>query len=155
MADLDLKQRIELWGKYEDIAMHFNELLIRLRTQALGAVATIVTAAGFLVSRGSTSVAEEPWWAVLVVSLLLLIAWCTLWMIDLFYYCKLLRGAVNSLLKLERESDGVLDLSTNIEQLFRPPNEHERRLNWPLWAFYGPIALFLLTVTVFSIWKVI
>jgi hypothetical protein len=44
---MDFKERMELWGKYEDIAMHFNELLIRLRTQALGAVATIVTAAGY------------------------------------------------------------------------------------------------------------
>jgi hypothetical protein len=25
----------ELWDKYEQIAMHFNDLLIRLRTQAL------------------------------------------------------------------------------------------------------------------------
>jgi hypothetical protein len=66
------EQRIKLWDKYEQIAMHFNELLIRLRTQALGAVATIVTAAGFLVSRESV----EPWWAVSVVSVLLLIAWC-------------------------------------------------------------------------------
>src|ERR1700726_4191555 len=120
---MDFKERMELWDKYEDIAMHFNELLIRLRTQALGAVATIVTAAGFLVGRGSASVTDEPWWAVSAVSLLLLIAWCTLWMIDLFYYCKLLRGAVNSLLKLERESEGMIDLSTNIERLFRTPDE--------------------------------
>jgi hypothetical protein len=59
---MDLNQRIELWDKYEKIAMHFNELLIKLRTQALGAVATIVTAAGFLVSRQSASIADEPWW---------------------------------------------------------------------------------------------
>jgi hypothetical protein len=89
------------------------------------------------------------------VSLLLLIAWCTLWMIDLFYYCKLLRGAVNSLLKLERESEGMIDLSTNIERLFRTPDELERRLNWPLWAFYGPIAAFLAFVTGFSVWKTV
>jgi hypothetical protein len=152
---MDLNQRIELWDKYEKIAMHFNELLIKLRTQALGAVATIVTAAGFLVSRQSASIADEPWWAVSAVSSLVLIAWCTLWMIDLFYYCKLLRGAVNSLLRLERESGGTIDLSTNIERLFRPPDEHETRLNWPLWAFYGPIAAFLLVVTVFSIYKAV
>jgi hypothetical protein len=28
----------KLWSKYEDIAMHFNELLIKLRVQALGGV---------------------------------------------------------------------------------------------------------------------
>lgn len=31
----------EVWTKYEDIAMHFNDLLIKLRTQALGGVAAI------------------------------------------------------------------------------------------------------------------
>jgi hypothetical protein len=71
------------------------------------------------------------------VSSLVLIAWCTLWMIDLFYYCKSLRGAVNSLLRLERESGGTIDLSTNIERLFRPPDEHET------------------VVTVFSIYKAV
>jgi hypothetical protein len=76
-------------------------------------------------------------------------------MIDLFYYCKLLQGAVNSLLRLERESGGIIDLSTNIERLFRPPDERETRLNWPLWLFYGPIGAFLLFVTAFSIWKAV
>jgi hypothetical protein len=35
----------DVWEKYEDIAMHFNDLLIRLRTQALAAVAAISTLA--------------------------------------------------------------------------------------------------------------
>ena len=33
----------DLWTKYEDIAMHFNDLLIKLRTQALAAVAALTT----------------------------------------------------------------------------------------------------------------
>lgn len=33
--------QFELWKSYEDVAMHFNDLLIRLRTQALAALATI------------------------------------------------------------------------------------------------------------------
>jgi hypothetical protein len=36
----------DLWAKYEDIAMHFNDLLIRLRTQALAAVAALITLVG-------------------------------------------------------------------------------------------------------------
>src|SRR5664280_1831888 len=45
----------DVWEKYEDIAMHFNDLLIRLRTQALAAVAaisTLVTAPPCRPSRG-------------------------------------------------------------------------------------------------------
>ena len=33
----------KLWSKYEDIAMHFNELLIKLRVQALGGLTISVT----------------------------------------------------------------------------------------------------------------
>ena len=36
----------ELWEKYEEIAMHFNDLIIRLRTQALAGVAALSTLVG-------------------------------------------------------------------------------------------------------------
>jgi hypothetical protein len=144
---VDAEQQVNLWDKYERIAMHFNELLIRLRTQALGAVATIVTAAGFLVNR---QISDEPWWAVSAVSLLLLIAWCTLWMIDVCYYSRLLRGAVNALLKVEKESDGRINLSTEIERLFGTPNENAFRLNWQVYVFYVPVFIFLLAATVIA-----
>jgi hypothetical protein len=36
----------DLWAKYEDITMHFNDLLIRLRTQALAGVAALSTLVG-------------------------------------------------------------------------------------------------------------
>jgi hypothetical protein len=41
---------LALWKEYEGVAMHFNELLIRLRTQALGGVAAISAITGFLSS---------------------------------------------------------------------------------------------------------
>lgn len=148
---MESTQRIELWEKCEQVAMHFNELLIRLRTQALGAVATIVTAAGFLVSR-QMPLSAEPWWAVSAVSVLLLLAWCTLWMIDVCYYSRLLRGAVNCLLKIERESHGELDLSSSIERLFRSTNENEAWHNWPVYFFYIPIAIFLVAASATSLY---
>jgi hypothetical protein len=141
---VDAEQQIRLWDKYEKVAMHFNELLIRLRTQALGAVATIVTATGFLMSHQPS---DEPWWAVSAVSLLLLIAWCTLWMIDVCYYSRLLRGAVNALLKIEKENGGLIYLSTEVERLFGTPNEGAFRLNWPVYVFYVPVFIFLLAAT--------
>jgi hypothetical protein len=137
------EQLISIWDKYENIAMHFNGLLIHLRTQALGAVATVVTAAGFLFTRSP----NEPWWAVFAVSLLLLLAWCTLWMIDVCYYSRLLLGAVNALIKIEKQSDGALDLSTQVQKLFGVPREDSARLNWQIYVFYMPIALFLFCAT--------
>lgn len=145
---MEQEHLIRLWDKYESIAMHFNELIIRLRTQALGGVATIVTVAGFLVGREPS---KEPWWVISGVAVLLFIAWCTLWMIDVCYYSRLLRGAVNALLKIEKESDGLIYFSTSIEKLFGPPDENAARLSWQTKAFYVPIAVFLMAVTFISI----
>jgi hypothetical protein len=36
----------EVWKDYEEIAMHFNDLLIKLRTQALGGVAALSALVG-------------------------------------------------------------------------------------------------------------
>ena len=42
-----------LWEKYEDIAMHFNDLLMRLRTQALAGIAAISTLVGIFTKAGT------------------------------------------------------------------------------------------------------
>ncbi|WP_045057133.1 hypothetical protein [Aliterella atlantica] len=39
----EFKEIFQVWREYENIAMHFNELLIKLRVQALGAIAIIGT----------------------------------------------------------------------------------------------------------------
>lgn len=140
---MESEQLISIWDKYEHIAMHFNGLLIHLRTQALGAVATVVTAAGFLLTRSP----NEPWWAVFAVSLLLFLAWCTLWMIDVCYYSRLLLGAVNALIKIEKQSGELLELSTQVQKLFGVPREDATRLNWQIYLFYMPVAAFLLCAT--------
>jgi hypothetical protein len=142
---VESEQLILIWDKYEQIAMHFNGLLIHLRTQALGAVATIVTAAGFLLTR-SPEPLKHQWWAVCAVSVLLFFAWCTLWMIDVCYYSRLLLGAVNALVKIEKQSGGLLDLSTQVQKLFGVPREDATRLNWQIYAFYMPVGLFLVCV---------
>jgi hypothetical protein len=43
----------ELWAKYEEIVMHFNDLLIRLRIQALGGVAALSTLLGIFGKSGA------------------------------------------------------------------------------------------------------
>jgi hypothetical protein len=60
----DLKT-FEVWKKYEEVAMHFNDLLIRLRTQALGGVTAIATLAAVIV-RGD--IASDLRWDVLTAS---------------------------------------------------------------------------------------
>jgi hypothetical protein len=73
-----------LWKSYEGVAMHFNDLLIRLRTQALGGVAALATLAGVLV-RGD--LAPKLRCGVLAGAfLLLLLFWVAVWILDMRYY---------------------------------------------------------------------
>jgi hypothetical protein len=139
---------LKLWMKYEEIAMHFNDLLIRLRTQTLGGAATIVTAAGFLTSRQSTPAVSEPWGAVAAVSILLLLAWVTIGIIDFYYYSKLLRGAVVGLIEIEKLSKGRIKFSHRVEQVVSGSSDIslsdlENRTDWKAILFYSPIAVFL------------
>ncbi len=46
----------KLWEKYEDIAMHFNDLLMRLRTQTLAGIAAVSALVGVFAKEGSTRV---------------------------------------------------------------------------------------------------
>jgi hypothetical protein len=153
------EQLVQLWIKYEQIAMHFNDLLIKLRTQALGGVATIVTAAGFLASRqtAATSAAEE-WEAVAMVSVLLWFGWITVWLIDVCYYSRLLRGAVVALLDLEKKTKGAIDFSHTVEKVVRKTKQVsledlQRGSGWQVKLFYVPVGTFLTLVACWSVWK--
>src|SRR5687768_9888149 len=44
-----------LWKEYEGIAMHFNDLLLKIRTQSLAAVAAFATIAGVLLKGDDVS----------------------------------------------------------------------------------------------------
>jgi len=110
----------EAWKEYEHVAMHFNDLLLRLRTQALAAVAAFTTIAGVLLTSASIGT-QVRWEAVLAVFLALTFFWIAIWVLDLRYYNRLLLGAVEALLDIEEASSGKrriegLSLSTLIEQ---------------------------------------
>lgn len=152
------EQLVQLWIKYEEITMHFNDLLIKLRTQALGGVATIVTAAGFLASRQTATSTAEEWEAVALVSVLLLVGWITVWLIDVCYYSRLLRGAVVALLDIEKKTKGAIDFSQTVEKVVRKTKQVsledlERGSGWQVKLFYIPVGTFLTAVACWSIWK--
>src|SRR6516165_9651233 len=91
-----------VWKEYEGVAMHFNDLLIRLRTQALGGVAALAALAAVMV-RGD--LAPSLRWSVLACAFILLILfWVAVWILDLRYYNRLLHGAVKALLEIEEAS---------------------------------------------------
>jgi hypothetical protein len=102
-----------LWNKYEDVAMHFNDLIMRWRLQAIGGLAGLVTLAGFVV--GDAATLHVRYRAMLIFSGVLMLGWIAVACIDLFYYRRLLQGAVDAILELERKTEGRITLSLKIE----------------------------------------
>jgi hypothetical protein len=96
--------RFELWKEYEGVAMHFNDLIIKLRSQSLGGVAAIATLAA-VVARNDTT-AELRWGLLTGAFALLCVFWVAVWILDMGYYNRLLHGAVEALLTIESESQG-------------------------------------------------
>lgn len=93
--------------------MHFNGLIMRWRLQAIGGLAGLVTAAGFIVAN-----VDDPgmrYRAMLLLAMTLTCGWIGVAYIDLKYYSQLLYGAVEALLRLERKVPDV-QMSTLIER---------------------------------------
>lgn len=172
-TDFDL---FTVWKEYEAIAMHFNDLLLKIRTQSLAAVAAFGTAAGLLL-RGENISHELRWGALTAVFFALCVFWVAIWILDFAYYNRLLLGAVKALVWIERESkksnrtSGIY-ISTLIEQavarrkpaeqaaafddseyqaaILADPAKHEDlRLKWGRWTFY--VLVFALLVGLLSL----
>ena len=81
----------EVWKEYQKIAMHFNDLLMRLHSQSLAAVAAFAALAGVILR---TDVDPTLRWDALVgVFGVLLLFWIAIWILDFAYYNRLLIGA--------------------------------------------------------------
>jgi hypothetical protein len=93
-----------LWEKYEDVAMHFNELIIRLRTQALGGLTGVVALSGLAINFAQKPDSRAQWVILCGTLIFFSIAWVALWVLDLGYYDKLLSGAVDAILEHEKRT---------------------------------------------------
>jgi hypothetical protein len=111
----------KVWNQYEAMAMHFNDLLMRLRSQSLGAAAAFATAAAVLLKNDSAGT-DVRWGPLTAVFLFLLGFWIAIWFLDFCYYNRLLLGAVAALEEVEAVSRqgarrvSELSLSTRIEE---------------------------------------
>jgi len=110
-----------VWAKYEDVAMHFNDLLMRLRTQALAGVAAISAVVGIF-TKSDTAAIQLDWIVAGWLFIALAMFWIAIACLDLLYYNRLLLGAVNAITSLERQLKAAafsgIDLSTHIEAEF-------------------------------------
>ncbi len=107
---------LEAWKVSEDVAMHFNGMLLGFRLKAIGGIA--VGAVGAVISTGFKfgGLANRA-----VISTLfagLAVIWLLIWAADFRYYYRLLAGAVDELLRLERRL-GNVHLSHLIERRVR------------------------------------
>jgi hypothetical protein len=147
-----------VWKKYQDIAMHFNDLLIRLRTQALAAVGTVATIIGILARRGENQ--HVSWEMIAYAFAFLVFFWIAVWVLDFCYYNRLLSGAVAALLQLESLSKESLyvrhiNMSTKIEDSVAadlPKNPMSSHLNLGRWLFYVIVMLVLVVALVVSLY---
>jgi hypothetical protein len=153
----------DLWAKYEDIAMHFNDLLIRLRTQALAAVAALSTLVGIFTKTDPNSV-HISWEVATGVFGLLTVFWIAIWAIDRCYYNRLLIGAVIALRDIEAESkktypNVAINLSTRIEEYVAHPFSDARpwrerfQAKLGVRAFYLIVLIALIAGMVFCYWQ--
>jgi hypothetical protein len=105
---------VALWWHYEELAMHFNGLIMQFRVQVLGGAGAIGVFAGYLINshqikderlrdRLRAMVALGLWVLILAAALL-----------DVFYYRLLLEGAVTAIIELERKYPDI-HISTEIE----------------------------------------
>ena len=135
----DRDYTLALWSQYEEVAVHFNDLIMRWRLQAIGGLAALITAAGFVVADVTC---DTRYRAMLLLSTVLFFGWIAVACIDLFYYRRLLAGAVESLLALERRTPDIR-LSTDIERAAKRGGELAPRV------FYG---FGLLPIIVLIVW---
>ena len=145
------------WKEYQAVAMHFNDLLLRLRTASLAAVGAFATIAGVVIK---TDVDSHLRWATLAgVFALLGCFWVAIWVLDFLYYNRLLIGAVDALIELEEKSAqtgrvSALTLSTKIERVVaegRLPNKGKLGRESARWWFYGIVFTVLLFGFAFSL----
>lgn len=122
--------KLDAWEKHEKIAMHFNDLILKLRIQALAALATLITVGGVLL-KVIPSEDPIPWGIVTSLFAVFLAFWIAIWLLDFKYYNLLLMGSIDSLLKLEDEINSnkeiTFDMSHKIEDsvLGKPPTHRQ------------------------------
>ncbi len=139
--ELTPDQQIELWFHYEEIAMHFNGLIIQYRLQLMGGVGAIGAVAGYLIAE-KTDAVNRPGLR-LVVSTTLLVLVSAAAFLDISYYNQLLVGAVDALLEFEKNNRNI-NMSTRIDQAVP---------GWPWPVIHIWYAAILVPLASFVIWS--
>jgi hypothetical protein len=150
---------LDAWEKHENIAMHFNDLILRIRIQALGALTAVVTVGGVFL-KPTTPEQHLPWGLLTCVLGVLLLFWIAIWLLDFRYYNRLLLGSIDSLLALEsainNEGKNIeFNMSHKIEDavLGRAPTHRQPNTLWGPVLFYSIVTIVLGAGAIYSCTK--
>ena len=122
--------------------MHFNSLIIQFRLQLIGGAGALGTLAALIGSKITDPTDRR--WVITIAQLALLALIIPAAALDLFYYNRLLRGAVAALLEFERNHPGI-NMSTRID-------ESAGCGKYIAWAAYGWMVLMLVLASAWS-WR--
>lgn len=148
----------QLWEHYEGIAMHFNDLLIRLRTQSLAGVAAISAVVGIFAKEGGAGDIALDWDIAQTIFLAMVGFWIAIWCLDVGYYNRLLAGAVDAIERIEKATapdrpfSGEIDMSRTIIKQFEDKDwwDWRKRGYDGVIAFYAIVLALLLAGFVFT-----
>jgi hypothetical protein len=160
LDDKNLISIFELWDKYEHIAMHFNDLILKIRIQALAAVTAIITIVGILGKTTNTSTSDPINWLLFILVFFFLgLFWIAIWILDFRYYSRLLGGAVEAIKNLETLSQKsthiqAIEFSVTVDKAIKEPLESStgfKELINGRWLFYEIVFLGLVIGFILSI----
>lgn len=145
-----------LWAKYEDIAMHFNNLLMKLRTHSLAVIAALSTAVGIFAKDGVDAFTLD-WGAAEALFIAMALFWIAIATLDFGYYNRLLLSAVKAITELEAAyKPGTkftvgIRISSAIEDEFKTGfwKAPRARLHGVIW-FYGIVLIAIFAGIVYS-----
>ena len=105
--------------------MHFNDLLMRLRSQSLAAIAAVGAIVGLFGKEGIADI-RVSWLAATGIFFAMAMFWMAVWCLDFLYYNRLLSGAVAAIVELEDQTKRGrraqnIQMSTTIEAEFDKP----------------------------------
>jgi len=138
---LNYNEAVSLWWHYEQIAMHFNELIIQYRLQLMGGAGAIGTLATYVIG-SKVSIPERRHTIRAYVTTVIFVLLTAAAALDVFYYDKLLHGAVDAFLLLEKSHPEII-MSTRIDQEF-PNHGYD--------VIYFVYGIILIPLFIFTFW---
>jgi uncharacterized membrane protein len=149
----------EEWKQITTVQMHFNEMIIRMRTLAVSVVISVFGGAGFVVARYRDQFIKlegRSFHISVFVAAAGLLLWLTIFIVDYCYYYKLLLGAVRRGYEIDKAFSaspafGTLHLfgaARLISAAIGPSGASE----YIIWVYYGLVyfagVAFLTTVMI-------